>query len=165
MKLENNLGNVHNYFEMQQDINNMMEQRLQFIETKIDELNQNKLNTEKQSEILLTFDDKRRMIFWTGGSVRLSKNQYLLIKTIYNNGLFADLDIIEKNVWDFSGNKDKMFISRHAIFELVNRTRISVYDANFPYEIVSVIEKQTECEDDKHHRYNELQGYALERKK
>jgi hypothetical protein len=119
--------------------------------------------------VLLSFKDASQMIFWSSGSIHLSPKQYLLVKTIWNtNNRTATLDAIEENIWHLKEKDDDesvMFIPRHTIFELVNRTRNSMYRANFPYKIVSNIVKQTVKQNDKHCERRELQGYSLVAKK
>jgi hypothetical protein len=169
LELSSNSENIQVYLEIQQEIDYLI-QRLVSLRAKVDELTQTELNTEKQVEVLLSFKDNSQMIFWSGGSIHLSKKQYLLVKTIWNaNNRTATLDVIEENIWNLKEKDDAdrsvLFIPRHTIFELVNRTRNSVYQSNFPYEIVSNIVKQIVKQNDKHCGHCELQGYSLVVKK
>ncbi|MDR0605233.1 MAG: hypothetical protein LBG80_13095 [Bacteroidales bacterium] len=162
--LLNDSGNTQTYLEIRQEIDYLI-QRLLLLQVKVDELRQSELNNKKQEEILLSFDDTSQMIFWDSGSIHLPPKQYLLVKTIWNaDNRAATLDVIEENIWDVKGDDDDenvMFIHRNTICELVHRTRNSMNRAKFPYEIKSILAKQTGGQNGKHRSYNELQGYKL----
>jgi hypothetical protein len=168
LELLSNSENTQAYSEIQQEIDYII-QRLVFLRAKVGKLTQNELNDEKQEEVLLSFEDASQMIFWGSGSMHLPQKQYLFVKTIWNtNNRTATLDIIEENIWDVKDD-DKSerpkFILHNTICELVRRTRNSMNRAKFPYEIVSIIVKQTAESNDKCRNYNELQGYKLVVKK
>jgi hypothetical protein len=164
LELLSNSVNAQAYSEIQQEIDYLV-QRFVLLQAKINERMQSELSNEKQEEVLLSFEDASRMIFWSNGSIHLPPKQYLLVKTIWNaNDRTTTLDVIEENIWNIKDDDDKenaMFISHSTICELVHRTRNSMNRANFPYEIMSVFVKQTVEQNSKPNSRKELQGYRL----
>jgi DNA-binding response OmpR family regulator len=106
----------------------------------------------RETAFELSFDERGRTIRWTGGMLKLSRKQFSLIKTIWNNGKRTEtLDEIELAIWHDAGTDEKPFIGKNTLFALISRLRNSVSAINFPYEIESVKDGFT----------GELQGYRL----
>jgi DNA-binding response OmpR family regulator len=100
----------------------------------------------------LTFDAESRTVRWFGGSVRLSRNQYWLIYTLWQGeNREATLETIETTVWTDAGSESRLFITKHAILTQINRARDVVRNAGFPYEIETL----------KNGSDREIRGYRL----
>ncbi|MDR3108654.1 MAG: winged helix-turn-helix domain-containing protein [Planctomycetaceae bacterium] len=112
-------------------------------------------NQSKETVTDLFFDEQRQTIRWADGMVKLSRKQFSLMKTLWNNDERTEtLAEIESSIWNEVGSEDKPFVEKNTIFALVSRLRNSVSDVGFPYEIVGVKNSET----------SELQGYCLVRK-
>jgi len=99
----------------------------------------------------LFFEDHRRRIYWGGGSVKLGKKSYLLVKTIWiGEDHHAEFAEVEENVW-LQHADTKMFVHRCAVAMLVRHTQKNLKEANFPYEIEAV----------KNFSSRELEGFRL----
>jgi DNA-binding response OmpR family regulator len=93
---------------------------------------------DKANEVLLYFVDDTRTIRWYEKSIRFSKKQYQLIKTLWQSDNHeATLDNIEEQVWDV-GTEKQPFIERHTIFTFVQRAQNQLKKCDFPYKIVPV---------------------------
>ena len=99
----------------------------------------------------LSFDDHRRRIYWSGGSVKLGKKSYLFIKTLWLGECHqAELAELEENVWA-QHIETKAFVARHTVSMLVRHTQKNLTEANFPYKIETV----------KNFSSQELEGFRL----
>jgi DNA-binding response OmpR family regulator len=100
----------------------------------------------------LTFDAESRTVRWFGGSVRLSRNQYRLIHTLWQGENHeATLETIETMVWTDAGPESRLFVTKHAILTQINRARTQVRNAEFPYGIETIKTDSTK----------ETKGYRL----
>jgi DNA-binding response OmpR family regulator len=96
------------------------------------------LQPDKTNEVPLTFEADNRTIRWYEKSIRFSKKQYLLIKTLWTGDQHeASLDDIEEQIWH-AGTKERPFIERHTIFTLIRRAQIQLKKCAFPYKIISL---------------------------
>ncbi|MCL2744645.1 MAG: helix-turn-helix domain-containing protein [Planctomycetaceae bacterium] len=119
--------------EIQKEIRTHSEQVIQLCDEAATLLNCSETEPE------LVFDDEKRTIKWEGSYVKLSKKQFVFIKTLWNGkNHTATLDEIEETVWYQTVPAKKMFLVKNTIFALVNRLRNSVIVAEFPYHIESV---------------------------
>ncbi|MDR2642639.1 MAG: hypothetical protein LBC74_07585 [Planctomycetaceae bacterium] len=94
---------------------------------------------DKSNEILLFFETDCRTIRWFENSIRFSKKQYLLIKTLWTSEQHeASLDHLEEQIWHHAGTEKQPFIERHAIFTLIRRAQNQLEKCAFPYKIIPV---------------------------
>ena len=83
----------------------------------------------------LSFDDHRRRIYWSGGSVKLGKKSFLFIKTLWQGERHrAEIAELEENVWT-QHTETGAFVARRTISMLVRYTEKNLTEANFPYKI------------------------------
>jgi DNA-binding response OmpR family regulator len=84
--------------------------------------------------VALDFDDATQTIAWNGHLLRLAKKSYWLVKTLWTaKRQRATITKLEGCVW--KGKKRKVFIERHAICSMINRTQKKLEEAAFPYKI------------------------------
>jgi len=103
----------------------------------------------------LFFDEQKHTIRWRAvdyaggsGSIKLSKKQFALIKTLWNGeDQAATLDKIEEAVY----SETESFVKKQTLLMLVSRARNSVIGSGFPYEIERIKNAETA----------ELSGYQL----
>jgi hypothetical protein len=88
----------------------------------------------------LSFSDPKRRISWAGGSVKLGKKSYLLVKTIWlSEDHQVEFSELEESTWNKQlEEKGKVFFSPQTISMLVQQTQKNLVEANFPYEIESL---------------------------
>ncbi|MDR1383103.1 MAG: hypothetical protein LBJ67_04540 [Planctomycetaceae bacterium] len=132
----------HTYPEIRQEIDHHV-QRLVILLAEEDEIIRQTLPESKHAEIPLQFDDAKRTISWLGGSVRLAQKQYLLVKTLWQSkGRRANIEKIERHVWQHKGTKKELFKKRQTISICVLRSQKSLQNAHFPYNGSSFSIKQ-----------------------
>ena len=86
----------------------------------------------------LSFDDHRRRIYWSGGSLKLGKKSYLFIKTLWLGERHqAEITELEENVWT-EQIETEAFVARRTISMLVRHTQKNLTEVNFPYKIETV---------------------------
>jgi DNA-binding response OmpR family regulator len=106
---------------------------------------------DKANEVQIFFDTDCQTICWSEKSIRFSKKQYQLIKTLWTSDQHeALLDHIEEQLWSV-GTVKKPFIERHTIFTLIRRAQKKLKKCSFPYEIIPTKDPST----------RENQGYKL----
>ncbi|MDR1491904.1 MAG: hypothetical protein LBT05_04190 [Planctomycetaceae bacterium] len=72
------------YPEIRQEIDLHVRQLVTLLAEE-DQIIRQTLPESQNAEIPLQFDDVKRTISWFGGSVRLAKKQYLLVKTLWQS--------------------------------------------------------------------------------
>ena len=86
----------------------------------------------------LFFDDDKRRIYWSGGSVKLGKKSYAFVKTLWHGkDRCADLAELEENVW-MKYPETETFIDRCTVTMLARHTQKNLNEVHFCYEIESV---------------------------
>ncbi|MDR1492095.1 MAG: hypothetical protein LBT05_05185 [Planctomycetaceae bacterium] len=122
------------YPEIRQEINHLL-QRFATVLTEEDEILRQTLPESEIAEVPLQCDDAKKTISWFDSSLRLSRKQYLLIKTLWESENHkADLTEIEEIVWE-KELQGKIAIERHAILTLVSRVQTKLEQKSFPYQI------------------------------
>jgi len=131
---------LHRFFEISQQIDALRSEQEKIVRA---------LLPEAKPELF--FDDHRRRIYWSGGSVKLGKKSYLLVQTIWTGeDHHAEFTEVEENVW-LQHAETEMFVHRCAVAMLVRHTQKNLKEANFPYEIETV----------KNFSSRELEGFRL----
>jgi hypothetical protein len=99
------------------------------------------------SEIPLRWNEATRMIFWLGGSCRLSPKQFLFVKTLWDGkDHFAEWSDIEETVWAEKIHKkpNQLFVPKNTVSVFLFRLQAKLAKSHFPYTILSVIEKNNQ---------------------
>ncbi|MDR1268084.1 MAG: hypothetical protein LBK82_01035 [Planctomycetaceae bacterium] len=84
--------------------------------------------------VRLDFNDVTQTIRWQGHLLRLAKKPYWFVKTLWAAKHHrATISKIERCVW--KSKTKKIFIERHAVCTMINRTQKKLDEAAFPYKI------------------------------